>query len=48
MINAIPGCADISMYPMILAASDMPMRLVIDCLVRQAFARHAEVDLLGG
>lgn len=46
-INTIPGCTDISMYPMAMAASGTPMRLVIDCLVRQAFARHAEVDLLG-
>ncbi|MCM5556750.1 D-alanine--D-alanine ligase family protein [Pleomorphomonas sp. JP5] len=46
-INTIPGCTDISMYPMAMAASGRPMRLVIDCLVRQAFARHAEADLLG-
>lgn len=46
-INTIPGCTDISMYPLAMAASGTPMRLVIDCLVRQAFARHAEADLLG-
>lgn len=46
-INTIPGCTDISMYPMAMAASGTPMRLVIDCLVRQAYARHAEADLLG-
>lgn len=46
-INTIPGCTDISMYPMAMAASGVPMRLVIDCLVRQAYARHAEADLLG-
>lgn len=46
-LNTIPGCTDISMYPMAMAASGRPMRLVIDCLVRQAYARHAEADLLG-
>jgi len=46
-LNTIPGCTNISMYPMAMAASGVPMSDVVGALVRQALARHAEVDLLG-
>ncbi|SCM78607.1 D-alanine--D-alanine ligase A [uncultured Pleomorphomonas sp.] len=46
-LNTIPGCTDISMYPLAMAASGVPMRDVVDRLVRQALARHAAADGLG-
>jgi D-alanine-D-alanine ligase len=46
-LNTIPGCTNISMYPLAMQASGVPMRDVVDCLVRQAVARHAEADVLG-
>lgn len=46
-LNTIPGCTDISMYPLAMQASGLPMRRVIDALVRQALARYQETDALG-
>ena len=46
-LNTIPGCTNISMYPLAMEASGVSMREVVDRLVRQALARHAEADALG-
>jgi len=46
-LNTIPGCTNVSMYPLAMRASGLPLREVVDRLVRQALARHAETDALG-
>ena len=41
-INTLPGFTSISMYPMLWAASGVPIGELVDRLIQLALDRHAE------